>query len=77
MPVGKIIDCIYECAGDICDKVRLFDVYRGNQIVTGKKSVAFTLWLRNDDHTLVDSEIQDVMKKVVSGLESKLHATLR
>ena len=77
VPVGKIIDCIYECAGDICDKVRLFDVYRGNQIVTGKKSVAFTLWLRNDDHTLVDSEIQDVMKKVVSGLESKLHATLR
>lgn len=77
VPVGKIIDCIYQSAGEICDDVKLFDVYRGNQIITGKKSVAFSLKLRNDDHTLVDGEIQEVMKKVVEGLESKLHATLR
>ena len=77
VPVGKIIDCIYESAGEICDEVKLFDVYRGNQIITGKKSVAFSLRLRSDDHTLVDAEIQEVMKRVVEGLQSDLHATLR
>lgn len=75
--VQDIIDCIYQSAGVICDEVSLFDVYKGNQIAAGKKSVAFTVKLRSDDNTLVDSEIQEIMGKIISGLDSRLNAKLR
>lgn len=75
--VRDIIDCIYKSAGSICDDVKLFDIYQGNQISAGKKSVAFTIKLRSDENTLVDEEIQKTMNNIISGLENELHAKLR
>ena len=68
---------IYKAIGHICDDVKLFDVYRGAQIAADKKSVAFSLKLRSDDHTLVDEEIQKVMAKVLKCLQTKFDAQLR
>ena len=75
--VGDMIAEIYKAIGHICDDVKLFDVYRGAQIAADKKSVAFSLKLRSDDHTLVDEEIQKVMAKVLKCLQTKFDAQLR
>lgn len=75
--VGDMIAEIYKAIGHICDDVKLFDVYRGAQIAADKKSVAFSLKLRSDDHTLVDEEIQKVMAKVIKCLQTKFDAQLR
>ncbi len=75
--VGDMIAEIYAAAGEMCCDVRLFDVYRGAQIAKDKKSVAFALKLRSDDHTLVDDEIQEVVGKIIARLEEKFDAKLR
>jgi phenylalanyl-tRNA synthetase beta chain len=48
----------------------LFDIYQGAQIPEGKKSVAFSVYLRSADSTLTDKEIEDVSNKIIKKLES-------
>jgi len=57
--------------------LELFDVYRGAQVAQGKKSVAFSLTLRNPDHTLTDKEADEIIQNVLKALETELGATLR
>jgi phenylalanyl-tRNA synthetase beta chain len=63
-------------ASSIIRDVRLFDVYTGKQIESGKKSVAFNIILRSDDKTLTDEDCDSAMKKVFKALEN-LGAKLR
>ncbi len=76
LPVGDIDAAIRKGAGSLCENVSLFDVYQGEQIPEGKKSVAYSLTLRSTDSTLTDEQVEDVMKKVFNLLEN-LGATLR
>ncbi len=61
----------------ILDDIALFDVYRGQGIPEGKKSMAFSFTLRAEDHTLADEEIQAAMALVVRALQARLKAELR
>ena len=54
MPVGDVMNEMKTVAGELCEEVHLFDIYRGAGIAPGKKSVAFSLTLRADDRTLTD-----------------------
>ena len=56
---------------------KLFDVYTGNQVEEGKKSVAFSLVFRSDEQTLTDEHADEAVSKVLSALETKLGATIR
>lgn len=61
----------------VIDDVALFDVYRGQGIPEGKKSMAYSYTLRAEDHTLTDEEIQTAMALVVRALQARLKAELR
>ena len=63
-------------AGDLLESVKLFDVYRGEQIESGKKSVAFNVTLRSGDSTLTEERVSATMKRVIHELE-KAGASLR
>lgn len=76
-PVGEVMDEIAHAAGKICEAVNVFDVYRGEQLGAGKKSVAFSLTLRAADRTLVEDEINAAMKKVVGNCAHKFGAQIR
>ena len=54
VPVGTLEKAISSGGGRLCEKIELFDVYEGAQIPEGKKSVAFSVWLRSQDSTLTD-----------------------
>jgi phenylalanyl-tRNA synthetase beta chain len=58
-------------------EIDLFDIYTGNPIPAGKKSVAFSLKLRRDDRTLTDSEADEDIQAVLKQLETDLGAVLR
>ena len=75
--VGQVEDTITESAGKLLRKIRLFDIYRGAGIADGKKSLAFSLEFRADDRTLTDTDCEQVMAKILTGLEKSLGATLR
>ncbi len=77
MEVGKIEETIRQNGGAILEDVKLFDVYRGQQVERGKKSVAFTLTYRDSSKTLTDGEVAEVHEKVLEALNEKLNAVLR
>jgi phenylalanyl-tRNA synthetase beta chain len=56
---------------------RLFDLYRGEQIPPGKKSLAYSLTYQADDRTLTDAEVAQVQERIVRCLAEELGAELR
>ena len=76
IPVGDLEKAIVSGGSRLLEKVELFDVYQGSQIPKGKKSVAFSVWLRSADGTLTDAQIEDTSTKIIAKLE-KLGAELR
>lgn len=75
--VGKIKAIIKDNGGKILEKAELFDVYRGQQVEEGKKSVAFNLIYRSNEMTLTDEDVAKVHNKVLESLKSELDAVLR
>ena len=68
---------IRESAGDLLESVRLFDIYEGSQVDSGKKSLAFALEFRAPDRTLTDTEVLSVRDAVISACEDAFAAKLR
>jgi phenylalanyl-tRNA synthetase beta chain len=63
--------------GDLLESVKLFDVYRGEQIADGKKSLAFNLVYRAKDRTLTDEEVGGIHATILKEIASKTGAVLR
>jgi phenylalanyl-tRNA synthetase beta chain len=63
--------------GELLRQVRLFDVYRGESIAPGTKSLAYALTYQADDRTLTDKEIDKAHQKVQARLQHMLKATIR
>ena len=57
--------------------VRLFDLYKGEQIGTGNKSLAYALELRASDGTMTDDQAVEVRDRIVKGLAERTGARLR
>lgn len=64
-------------AGAVLEDVRLFDVYTGDQVGPGRKSLAFALRLRAQDRTLTAAETAAVRESVVAEAHARVGATLR
>jgi len=77
LEVGAIEEAVKEMGIDILRDIKLFDVYRGEQVEKGKKSVAFSLTYRDDNKTLKDEETDSAHNSVVEMLKTKFGATLR
>ena len=75
--VGDMEKKIKEVGTEILKGVKLFDVYRGQQVEEGKKSVAFSLTYRHDDKTLTDEEADAVHAKVIEAMKDAFKAVLR
>ena len=56
VPASEVREALAAGAGELCESVRLFDVYRGEQVGEGRKSLAFALRFRAPDRTLRDKE---------------------
>ena len=56
VPSAAVAATLAEGAGELLESVRLFDVYTGEQIGAGKKSLAFALRFRAPDRTLTEAE---------------------
>ncbi len=76
IPVGELEKAIQSGGGRLLEKIQLFDIYQGAQIPEGKKSVAYSVWLRSAEGTLTDAQIEDISSKIITKLE-KLGAELR
>lgn len=68
LPVAQLEKAIKSAVGSILEKVSLFDVYTGEQIEEGKKSVSYSISMRSHDGTLTDEQADKTMDKVVKAL---------
>lgn len=64
-------------AGELLQDLRVFDVYRGKGVDSGRKSVALGLTLQDSSRTLNDTEVTEIIEKVVTALRNELGAALR
>lgn len=68
---------IQEAAGDLLERVELFDVFRGGSVPAGRQSLAFSLRYRAPDHTLDDSEVGATHARVEQLLRDRFGAEVR
>ena len=74
--IGTMENAIIKKGGKLLESCELFDIYEGEQVGEGKKSVAFSLVFRAKDRTLSDTEISEIMDKILAEL-TRLGAVLR
>jgi phenylalanyl-tRNA synthetase beta chain len=77
IPASRLEALIRQTGGKNLTNVRLFDLYRGDQIGAGKKSLAYSLTYQAPDKTLTDAEAAAIRNKIVKRLEQELGAKLR
>ena len=77
VPVGEIEKIIRKRGGKFLESFQLFDIYEGEQVGSGKKSVAYNLFFRSDKQTLTDEDIQQGYEDIRKTLEEKLQAFRR
>ncbi len=69
--------CVASAMPELLQEIRLFDVYRGPGIESGRKSLALGLILQDSSRTLTDQEVDAAVGRVVAELEEQLGASLR
>jgi phenylalanyl-tRNA synthetase beta chain len=77
IPASKAQELIAQTGGRLLTDVALFDIYQGDQIGSGKKSLAYRLTYQHPERTLTDAEVAKLREKIVKRLEQDLGAQLR
>jgi phenylalanyl-tRNA synthetase beta chain len=77
LPAGRVTELIQQAGGNTLAAVSLFDVYRGEQIGPGKKSLAYSLTYQSAERTLTDAEVLKIRQRILRRLEQDLGARLR
>ncbi len=77
VPAADIQRCIREAAPPFLTEIEVFDVYRGEGIDSGRKSLALGLTLQDLSRTLTDTDVEAAVSRILGALERQLGATLR
>ena len=74
---SRFVDCVKGLKLKELEEVIIFDLYQGDRVPEGHKSIALRLRYRSADRTLTDDEVQDVHQKVIAVLTNKLGVSVR
>jgi phenylalanyl-tRNA synthetase beta chain len=74
---GEVAAAAHEAVGPELREFRAFDVYRGDQVPPGRKSIAFSVTFQSSERTLTDDDAAELRNRIVSRLERDFGAQLR
>ncbi|MDC0247883.1 phenylalanine--tRNA ligase subunit beta [Pelagibacteraceae bacterium] len=74
---GEIISLVKNIDKELIKSVKIFDIYQGENISIGKKSIAFNVTFEPKDKTLSEDDIEQISKKIISTVQNNTGATLR
>ena len=77
VPAEIVTPLILRVGKPLLQKVELFDVFEGEQVGQGKKSLAYSLTYQSFERTLSDQDVEVVRNKIIQRLQRELNATLR
>ena len=73
----NLTDVISDIDKSLIKDVKIFDVYEGENIPSGKKSIALKVTIQSDHKTLNENDLTDISNKIVNSVEEKIGAKLR
>lgn len=76
-PAAEVARALRKAAGSLLVDLTLFDVYRGDRVAAGSRSLAYRLRLQAADRTLTDPEVAEVRGRCIEAVTAALGATLR
>jgi phenylalanyl-tRNA synthetase beta chain len=77
LAAARVEETLRAAAGEVLLDLRLFDIYRGDQIPAGKKSLAYTLRFQAPDRTLNEDDVAPLRARIIAALAKNLGVTLR
>jgi len=77
VPAERVAELIRQTGGKIVTDVHLFDIYRGEKVGAGKKSLAYSITYQAIDKTLSDKDVAGFRARILRRLEQELGARLR
>lgn len=77
VPAAQLLSSVRAAAGPRLVDLRIFDIYRGQGIDSGRKSIALGLILQDYSRTLTDTEADEIMSRITGQLRRELGATIR
>lgn len=77
LPAGDLIEEMKKADSNILESIEVFDVYTGDQVEVGKKSIALKLIFRHKERTLVDDEVNKIVDNILERVDSRFQASLR
>ncbi|KAB8138182.1 phenylalanine--tRNA ligase subunit beta [Gracilibacillus oryzae] len=77
VPAGAVQAVIAEAGGDLVKDIQVFDVYQGEHLEAGKKSIAFSLFYQDPERTLTDEEVEASYQAILAEVAKHFGAELR
>jgi phenylalanyl-tRNA synthetase beta chain len=77
VPAGDVEATLAAAAGDLLESIELFDVYRGEQLGEGRRSLAYRLRFVAQDRTLTDADVAEARQRCITAAEQAHGAVLR
>jgi len=77
VPAAAVVATARKAGGKVVREVRVFDVYEGDQVPPGHRSLALRVTMRSDERTLGEKDIATVRSRILAALEREFGATLR
>ena len=75
--VGEVSKIVNKIGGQILKQLTLYDLYKGDQVEKGKKSITFNLFFQDSKRTLTDEEVDVILETIISETSKELNAKLR
>jgi phenylalanyl-tRNA synthetase beta chain len=77
VPAADVVAVVREAGGSLLADARIFDLYRGDQVGEGRKSLALALSFRAPDRTLTDEDVAPLRERIVAALHGRVGGELR
>lgn len=74
---AELLETIQTAGGKLLRRIDVFDLYSGDQVPPGQKSMAFRLTLQSGEKTLTDGEVSQVMETIVAAVQKRFSGQLR
>ena len=68
VPAAELVQRLREAAGEVLEQAQVFDVYTGEQVGEGRRSLALALSFRALERTLTDEDVAPVRERIVAAL---------
>ncbi len=77
VPAVAVLDIIKTCGSELLQNTVVFDIYSGDQVASGFKSIALRMTFQSKERTLTEAEVSTITEQMLSQLQSQLQASLR